>query len=189
MPDFISAPFDSRLVQPLDQSALAVLARRYRRPLERAQVAETTQVVDWLPVLDARVIPAIKRALPGTRLLIVAREPQDMLVDWLAFGWSQGYSMPDPLTGARWMRLAAAHLELAAKMLPVFRADPDALLTKGGSTSRRQLGEHLGLTELAWGPLARGASRGRGGLPVSFTAGHAVHYREALSEAFAALEV
>lgn len=188
MPDFISARFESRLVQPLDQAALAVLARRYRRPLERAQVPETTQVVDWLPVLDARVIPAVKRALPGTRLLIVAREPQDMLLDWMAFGWSQGYSMPDPVTGARWMRLAAAHLDLAAKMLPAFRADPDALLAKGGGASRRQLGEHLGVAELAWGPLARGARRGRGGLPVCFAPGHAAHYREALSEAFAALD-
>lgn len=188
VPDFISAPFDSRLVHPFDQAGLAVLARRYRRPLERAQVPETTQVVDWLPVLDARVIPAIKRALPGTRLLIVAREPQDMLLDWLAFGWSQGYAMPDPSTGARWLRLAAAHLDLAGKMLPVFRADPDALLAKGGAASRRQLGEHLGLTEMAWGPLARGARRGRGGLPVCFTAGHAAHYREVLSDAFAALD-
>lgn len=188
VPDFISAPFDSRLVHPFDQAGLAVLARRYRRPLERAQVPETTQVVDWLPVLDARVIPVIKRALPDTRLLIVAREPQDMLVDWLAFGWSQGYAMPDPLTGARWLRLAAAHLDLAGKMLPVFRADPDALLAKGGAASRRQLGEHLGLAEMAWGPLARGARRGRGGLPVCFTAGHATHYREVLSEAFAALD-
>jgi tetratricopeptide (TPR) repeat protein len=187
-PDFISAPFDDRLLQPLDQAGLAVLARRYRRPLERAKVAETAQVVDWLPVLDARVIPAVRRALPGARLLIVTREPQDMLLDWLAFGWSQGFSMPDPLTGARWMRLAAAHLDLAAKMLPSFRADPDALLAKGGSASRRQLGEHLGLAELAWGPLARGARRGRGGLPVSFTPGHAAHYREVLSEAFGALE-
>lgn len=188
MPDFISAPFDPRLLQPLDQAALAVLARRYRRPLERARVPETTQVVDWLPVLDARVIPALRRALPGTRLLIVVREPQDMLVDWLAFGWSQGYSMPDPLTGARWMRLAAAHMDLAARMLPVFRADPDALLAKGGGASRRQLGEYLGLRDMAWGPLARGARRGRGGLPVCFNAGHASHYREVLSEAFAALE-
>jgi len=186
-PDFISTPFDSRLVQPLDQAALAVLARRYRRPLERAQVPETTQVVDWLPVLDARVIPAVKRALPGARLLIVAREPQDMLLDWMAFGWSQGYSMPDPVTGARWMRLAAAHLDLAAKMLPAFRADPDALLAKGGASARRQLGENLGLADMAWGPLARGARRGRGGLPVCFTAGHSAHYHEVLSEAFAAL--
>jgi hypothetical protein len=121
-------------------------------------------------------------------LLIVAREPQDMLLDWLAFGWSRGYAMPDPLTGARWLRLAAAHLDLAGKMLPVFRADPDALLAKGGAASRRQLGGHLGLTEMAWGPLARGARRGRGGLPVCFNTGHAAHYREVLSEAFAALD-
>jgi tetratricopeptide (TPR) repeat protein len=188
IPDFISAPFDARLLRPLDQAALAVLARRYLRPLERAKVPETTQVVDWLPVLDARVVPAVKRALPGTRLLVVTREPQDMLLDWLAFGWSRGYSMPDPLTGARWMRLAVAHLDVAAKMLPSFRADPDALLVEGSGASRRQLGEHLGLAELAWGPLARGARRGRGGLPVSFTPGHAAHYREILSEAFGALE-
>ena len=188
VPDFISAPFDARLLHPFNPAGLAVLARRYRRPLERARVPETTQVVDWLPVLDARVIPVIKRALPGTRLLIAAREPQDMLLDWMAFGWSQGFSMPDPLTGARWMRLASAHLDLAARMLPAFRADPDALLAKGGGSARRQLGENLGLRELAWGPLARGARRGRGGLAVCFTAGHAAHYREVLSEAFAALE-
>jgi hypothetical protein len=96
--------------------------------------------------------------------------------------------MPDPLTGARWLRLAAAHLELAGKMLPVFRADPDALLATGGSAARQRLGEHLGLREMAWGTLARGARRGRGGLPVSFPVGHAAHYHEVLSEAFSVLE-
>ena len=187
-PDFISAPFDAQLAQPLDPSALAVLARRYRRPLERAQVPETAQVVDWLPVLDARIVPAIRRALPGVRLLIVAREPQDMLLDWLAFGWSQGYAIHDALSGARWMRLAAAHLDLAARMLPTLSLDPDALLATGGHAARRQLGESLGVDDLVWGPLARGARRGRGGLPVSFSPGHATHYREVLSEAFTALE-
>lgn len=186
-PDFISAPFDPRLAQPLDPSALAVLARRYRRPLARARVPETTRVVDWIPVLDARVVPTVKRVLPGARLLIVAREPHDMLLDWLAFGWSEGFTMPDPLTGARWMRLAAAHLEEAARLLPTFRADPDALLATGGRAARAQLGEFLGIADVAWGPLARGARRGRGGMPTCFPAGHSAHYRELLSEAFAAL--
>ena len=187
MPDFINAPFDARLVEPLDEATLAVLARRYRRPLERARVDATTQVVDWIPALDARVVPALKRALPGVRLLIVAREPQDMLLDWLAFGWAEGFSVTVPLEGALWLRLAAAHLELAAHMLPTLRADPDALLAKGGSAARQQLGEGLGLRELAWGPLARGARQGRGGLPVCFPAGHSAHYRELLAEAFATL--
>ncbi|MGH8183239.1 MAG: tetratricopeptide repeat protein [Rhodanobacteraceae bacterium] len=188
VPDFINAAFDPRLAQPLDQATLGVLARRYRRPLDRAQVSEATRIVDWIPVLDARVVPAIKRAQPGARLLIVAREPQDMLLDWLAFGWSQGFAMPDPLSGARWLRLAATHLEEAARLLPTFRADPDALLATGGSAARRQLGEHLGLDDVVWGPLARGARKGRGGLPNRFPAGHAAHYREFLTDAFAALE-
>ena len=68
------------------------------------------------------------------------------------------------------------------------RPDPDALLATGGNAARQRLGEYLGLREVAWGPLARGARRGRGGLPVSFPAGHAAHYHEVLSEAFAVLE-
>jgi tetratricopeptide (TPR) repeat protein len=188
VPDFINAPFDPRLAQPLDQGALALLARRYRRPLERANVAEVTRIADWIPVLDARVVPAVKLALPGARLLIATRELQDMLLDWLAFGWSEGFSMQDPLEGARWLRLAAEHLELAAAMLPVLRVDSDALLAADGGAARRQLAEFVGLDDVVPGRLARGARVGRGGLPISFPAGHAAHYRELLSEAFAALE-
>lgn len=188
MPDFISAPFDPRLAQPLDQAALALLARRYRRPLERAQVPEMARIADWIPVLDARTLPAVKRALPGSKLLLVMREPQDMLLDWLAFGWSAGFSIPTPLEGARWMRLAAAHLELATKMLPALRVDADALLSADGETARRELAGFLGVEPIKPGPLARGARKGGGGLPTSFPAGHAAHYRELLSEAFAAIE-
>ncbi|HEX7369574.1 MAG TPA: tetratricopeptide repeat protein, partial [Rhodanobacteraceae bacterium] len=187
-PDFINTSFDPRLGETLDQAALAVLARRYQRPLERAQIAEGTRVVDWLPVLDARVVPAIKRALPGAKLLIVAREPQEMLIDWLAFGWSEGFAMPDPLAGARWLRLATAHQNAAAHMLPTYRADPDALLASGGGAARRLLGDFLGTGDVIPGTLARGSRKNHGGLPTSFPAGHAAHYREILSEAFAVLD-
>ncbi|MGN6789589.1 MAG: tetratricopeptide repeat protein [Rhodanobacteraceae bacterium] len=186
--DFVNAPFDDRLGQPLGQADLALLARRYRRPLERAGVAEGTRVVDWIPVLDARVAPVIKRALPGARLVIVQREPHDMLLDWLAFGWSEGFSMPDPLTGARWLRLAAMHLAQAAAILPGFGVDPDALLAPGDSDMRMRLGVFLGIADLQPGPMARGARKGRGGLPVSFPPGHSSHYREVFSEAFATLD-
>jgi hypothetical protein len=188
MPDFINAPFDANLLQPHNQAALAVLARRYQRPLERAQLPAATRVIDWIPVLDARVVPVIKRALPGARLVVVTREPRDMLLDWLAFGWSEGFALPDPLTGARWLRQASEHLKLAARWLPTFHADPDALLANGGGAARRQLAEFLGLDDLVWGTLARGSRKGRGGLPVSFAPGPAEHYREWLSEAFGALE-
>ncbi len=187
VPDFINATFDPRLSQPLDQAGLAMLARRYRRPQERAGVPEDSRIVDWLPVLDARVVPAVKLALPGARLLIATREPQDMLLNWLAFGWSEGFSMQDPLEGARWLRLAAAHLELAGALLPTLKVDSDALLAADGGAARHQLAEFMGLDDVVSGRLARGARVGRGGLPTSFPAGHAGQYREMLSEAFAAL--
>jgi len=188
VPDFVNAPFDPRLGQPLGQADLAMLARRYRRPLERAGNNDMSRVVDWIPVLDARVAPVIKRALPGARLVIVQREPHDMLLDWLGFGWSEGFSMPDPLTGARWLRLAATHIVQAAEILPSFRVDPDALLAAGDSDMRMRLGVFLGLADLQPGPMTRGARKGRGGLPVSFVPGHSSHYREVFSEAFATLD-
>lgn len=188
VPDFVNAPFDPRLLQPLDQAGLSLLARRYQRPLQRAGVADSTRVVDWIPLLDARVVPAIKRILPGARLVVVQREPHDMLLDWLAFGWSEGFAMPDPLAGARWLRLAASHLALAATLLPSFRVDPDQLLAVPAGDVRMRLGVFLHLDDLELGPMARGARKGRGGLPVSFPPGHAAHYREVFSEAFATLD-
>ncbi len=187
-PDFVNAPFDANLIQALGQSGLDRLARRYRQPLQRAGLADTVRVVDWIPVLDARVVPAIRRALPGSRLIIVQRAPHDMLLDWLGFGWSEGFSMPDPLTGARWLRLAATHLELAAEVLPTFHVDPDAAMAVGDPDVRMRLGVFLGLVDLKPGPMARGARKGRGGLPVNFPPGHSSHYREVFSEAFATLD-
>jgi tetratricopeptide (TPR) repeat protein len=186
-PDFINAAFEPRFAEPLDQAALALLARRYRRPLERAQVPADTRIIDWLPVLDVRIVPVIKRALPGATLLVAVRDPADMLLDWLAFGWSEGFSMPDVLEGARWLRLAAAHLDLASRMLPSLQVDPDALLADDGDAARRRLAEFLGVDAVTPGELARGARKGSGGLPTCFPAGHAAHYRELLAEAFAAL--
>lgn len=187
-PDFVNAPFDPNLLQPLGDANLTMLARRYWRPLERAGVTAATRLVDWIPVLDARVVPALKRALPGAKLLVVQREAHDMLLNWLAFGWSEGFAMPDAQAGARWLKLAATHLELAAGMLPSFHVDPDALLADTGASLRMQTGVFLGVVGLEPGTMARGARTGRGGLPVHFAPGHASHYREAFSEAFAILD-
>jgi tetratricopeptide (TPR) repeat protein len=186
-PDFVNAPFEPSLLQPLGQPELAMLARRYRRPLQRAGVEDSRRVVDWVPVLDARVVPAIRRALPGAQLVIVQREPHDMFIDWLGFGWSEGFAMPEPVAAARWLRLGLSHLQFAASVLPSFRVDPDQLVAASSDT-RLRLGVFLHRDDLEPGPLARGARRGRGGLPVSFPVGHSAHYREVFSEAFAVLD-
>ncbi|HET7562524.1 MAG TPA: tetratricopeptide repeat protein [Rhodanobacteraceae bacterium] len=187
-PDFVNAAFDGQLLQPLNQAALARLARGYRRALKRLDLPESTQVVDWVPLLDARVVPAVQRALPGVRLLLVQRDPDDELLNWLGFGWLQGFALSDPLAGARWLRLAATHLAAAAELLPSLRVDPDALLAPAGEAARAQLGAFLGIDPLVLGPAARASTTGRGGLPTSFANGHAAHYREALAEAFAVLD-
>jgi tetratricopeptide (TPR) repeat protein len=187
-PDFVNAAFEPRFAQDLSATDLVALASRYRRAQRRAGAADSARVADWVPLLDVRIVPVIKRALPGARLLLVGREPHDMLLNWLGFGRARGFAMPDPLTGARWLRLAQSHLELAAELLPTFRADPDVLLAANGEDARMQLGVFLGVDALEPGPLARSADRGHGGLPAGFPAGHADHYREALSEALAALD-
>ena len=81
-----------------------------------------------------------------------------------------------------------SHLELAATLLPSFRVDPDLLVAPAASDMRLRLGVFLHRDDLEPGPLARGARRGRGGLPVSFAVGHSAHYREVFSEAFAVLD-
>jgi tetratricopeptide (TPR) repeat protein len=187
-PDFVNAAFDGQLLQPLGQAALARLARGYRRALKRLDLPESNRVIDWIPLLDVRVVPALQRALPGVRLLWVRRDPDEELLNWLGFGWLRGFALTDPLAGARWLRLAATHLAAAAALLPSFRVDPDAVLAPAGEAARARLGEFLGIDPLLLGPAARASMNGRGGLPTSFPNGHAAHYREALAEAFAVLD-
>lgn len=185
--DFLGVPFEPRLVQPLDEPTLELLAYRYRRDVKRTWIRGMTKVVDWVPALDAHVVPAIRRALPGVRLLIVGGDPGDALLNWLGFGWWDKFTMPDAAGGARWLRLASQHLEVAARLLPTYHVDAAAVLATGARAARRQLGEFLGLDDVAWGPLARAARHDRGGLPTSFPPGHVAEYREALADALATL--
>lgn len=187
-PDFISADFDPRLGGPLDQATLALLARRYRRARERTENTAAARVIDWIPALDVRVVPALKLALPGARVLRVARDSHDTLLNWLAFGWMRGFALTDPLDAARWLRLAHAHLDFATTLLPSHSVDVDALSGAPGASARTRLSAFLELPALAADPAAEPAMHGRDGLPLRFAPGHARHYRECLPEPFAALD-
>ena len=186
--DFVSGAFDERLLRDLNLADLAFLQRRYARPLERSGLREGARVVDWLPWLDARVLPALKRALPGLRIVIVQRDLRDALLNWLAFGASAKLPLPDPVAGARWLKRAAAHLEAAADLLPLQAVDADSLLSAPDGDEGRALAAFLGLERLTAGPLAQAAERNKRGMPVDFASGHAENYRDALAEAFAALD-
>ncbi len=118
---------DPRLLQPLGQAELESMARRYARGLRRA-VPEGQQAIDWLPLLDARLLPALKRALPGVHLLLAWREPEACLLDWLAFGYQRGFPLRDVAQAQRWLQQAGAHLALGVELLPAQALDMDALL-------------------------------------------------------------
>jgi tetratricopeptide (TPR) repeat protein len=185
--DFVSSAFDKGLLQPLGPSELALLQRRYMEPLERGARRQGARVIDWLPYLDARVVPALKRALPGVRIVQVQCDPRDALLNWLAFGANAKLLMRDPLEAARWLKVEMAHQALAAELLPSCSVDADAILADPQGAQGRSLAAFLGLERLIPGPLTRAAEKSRRGMPVSFEPGHARHYRDALAEAFAAL--
>ncbi|HXS73851.1 MAG TPA: tetratricopeptide repeat protein [Rhodanobacteraceae bacterium] len=186
--DFISTAFDERLLRPLSQTDLAFLQRRYVRPLQRGGVREGVRVIDWLPYLDARVLPALKRALPGVRIVLVQSDPRDALLNWLAFGANAKLVMREPLEAARWMKAARAHQAIAAELLPACSVEADAILAQLDGAQGKQLAAFLGLERLLPGPLTKAAEKNRRGMPVAFAPGHARHYHEALAEPFAALE-
>ena len=161
---------------------------RNRRSSARANLPPAAQVIDWIPALDARVVPAIKLALPGARLLRVARGPHDTLLNWLAFGWMRGFPLGDALVAARWLRLAHLHLDVASSQLPTLSIEADALSAEPGAPARGQVAAFLGMPALADDAAVQAAPHAQDLLPFRFAPGHARHYRESLPEAFAALD-
>ena len=183
--DFLSEPTDPRLLGALSTGELEIMARRYARGHERLGASADTLVVDWLPHLDARLLPVLKRVLPGVRLLIAARDPAACLLDWLAFGYRRGYADDDPQRLARWLRAAQSQLDFAPRVLPTHAVDMDALLD-GDRASRAVLTQFVGRAELVDGPQAAAAASTLG-LSTRFPRGHVDPYRGLLAGALAEL--
>lgn len=155
--ELLARPDDPRLLRPMTSSEIEALARRYARGLRR-DVPPGQQMIDWIPLLDARVLPALKRALPGVRLLLAWREPEACLLDWLAFGYTPGYAPRDLDTARAWLQQAGAHLALGVELLPAQAIEMDLLLTER-PLAPPELGRFLERTDLvvppSWGDGAR----------------------------------
>ncbi len=164
------------------------LRTRYLAPLHAAGVALDRTLVDWLPRWDAHLLALVRRAFPGTRLVIVERDPRDALLNWLAFGWAQGFPCADVPLFSEWLARAREHLHYADALDEprrlVVAADP---LLDDPATHGSELARFLGLETLEPGANVVAAARGLGGLPVRFPQGHWEAYREALAEPFAVL--
>lgn len=67
-------------------------------------------IIDWLPWWDNCYAAAMREALPEALLLVVLRDPRDMLVDWLAFGAITPLAVPSPQVAADWLASALGQL-------------------------------------------------------------------------------
>jgi tetratricopeptide (TPR) repeat protein len=164
------------------------LRERYLAPLRSAGIALDRTLVDWLPRWDAHLLALVRRAFPGTRIVIAERDPRDALVNWLAFGWARGFPCADVPVFTDWLRRAREHIHYADALDEPRRlvVASDALLddpvAHGGELAR-----FLGIDAIEPGAHHASMAQGLGGLPVRFPAGHWQLYRDALADPFARL--
>jgi tetratricopeptide (TPR) repeat protein len=150
-----------------------------------ADLAGQTQV-DWLLRWDARFLPLIRHAFPGATLVVVERaDRRDTLLNWLAFGWMQGFPASDPDAAATWLGSAFVHTDAIdrAQGVKVVRVDPDALLADPVANGR-VLAQALGMAQLVPG----GVQFGLGGLPLGLPAGRWQAYESVLASAYGRLQ-
>jgi tetratricopeptide (TPR) repeat protein len=162
-----------------DSDEAATLVSAWRAGLPQRGIA-SGPVIDWLPFWDNAFLHVLRPQLPEATLLLVVRDPRDMLLDWLAFGGATPVALADLVAGAQWLatvlnQIAALHEQdlYPHQLLRLDQAadDPAALAAL--------LGGVLGL-DLPVPPAgALGAKR--------FPAGHWRAYAQALAEPFALL--
>ena len=188
--DDFSQPRIQHYCGELDDDARAQLRERYQASLRTLGVAPGSIVIDWLPRWDAHLLALVRRAMPGTRLLIVDNDPRDALLNWLAFGWAPGFACVDVDAAAQWLKRARQHLQLGAEL-----DDPQRLLIAADALiddpegSSEAITRFLGIdAPFRHDAQSAGLMLGHGGLPSRFPAGHWQAYREALAGAFARLE-
>ncbi|WP_312683584.1 tetratricopeptide repeat protein [Stenotrophomonas chelatiphaga] len=63
-------------------------------------------VIDWLLFWDNALLWALRPALPQGRLLVVLRDPRDMLLDWIAYGSGAQLAITSLQEAAEWLARA-----------------------------------------------------------------------------------
>jgi len=186
--DDFSQPRFAYYCGELSDADREAMRERYLAPLRAAGIPRDRTIVDWLPRWDAHLLALVRRAFPGTRIVVVERDPRDALLNWLAFGWAPGFPLADLPAFSDWLQRARDHIHYAdaldepRRLVVAADALLDDPLTHGGELAR-----FLGLDALQPGAHLAAMAQGLGGLPVRFPGGHWQRYREALAEPFASL--
>ena len=80
----------------------AFLVAQWRAGLAARGIGDAN-VFDWLPWWDNALLLALRPSLPEAVLMVVLRDPRDMLLEWLAYGSPAQFALESPVIGARWM--------------------------------------------------------------------------------------
>ena len=153
------------------------LVQRWREQLP-ARGLHSDTVIDWLLWWDNALLWALRPQLPQGRLVLVLRDPRDMLLDWVAYGAAAPLAMTSLAEASEW-------LTRALNQIATLHEDdlyPHVLLRIDQVGNDPQaMAELLGrLFERPMPPAAQlGAPR--------FPPGHWRNYRDVMSAAFAQL--
>lgn len=83
--------------------APATAADSWREALPARGIGGGGAVIDWLLWWDNAYAAVLRSAIPEASLVVVLRDPRDMLLNWLAFGASTPFALPSPQAAAEWM--------------------------------------------------------------------------------------
>jgi hypothetical protein len=164
------------------------VAMDYARTLEPLLRQGNQGCFDWLVHWDARAVPLLQHALPGTRLIAVLRDPRDLLLNWLAFGAPAGPVFADPVTNAAWLANQLEHLLFSRDdlRLPVLIVDMDRF-DADASAAMHDIASFADLPTAPDPQPALQRRTGAGRLPMLLPAGRWRAYRGELDAAFAVL--
>ncbi len=175
----------SRPASSFGETEIANLRDRYFDQLRELRIPEDRTMVDWMPLWDARLLDFARHVLPGTRLIIVERDPRDALINWLGFGWTPGITCANLENAALWLTLVTRHLHGGTGM-----DEPRRLLVHADSVlddpvgAGTELANFLGIGALQPGAQFASMMNSAGGMPVRFPAGHWRAYAKPLATAF-----
>ncbi len=153
------------------------LVEQWRSQLPARGIADGA-VIDWLLWWDNALLWALRPQLPEARLVIVLRDPRDMLLEWIAFSAPAPLAVTSVHEAAEWLARALAQVATLHEQ----SLYPHALLKIDEIGNDPQamaefLGAHFGMRFPPAGTLG----------PARMAPGHWRDYREVMGPAFALL--
>ncbi|MEO7477700.1 MAG: tetratricopeptide repeat protein [Lysobacteraceae bacterium] len=175
----------SHLINPDREVAAAEAFASYWRSGVADMGYAGVTVIDWLRRWDARLAPAVRRALPGSVLVVAMRDPRDMLLNWIAYGSPSRFAFPGVLAASNWLAMSLEHLGWLSDHplfnLCLLQVDD---IDDGAPHVAEQLQRFLRLNETPSTSLSDRLKLAQGGHPSRLPAGHWREYRDVLAEAF-----